>query len=221
MHRAVRQRTILLVEADPALRRMITLGLQYRGLRVIDVDSPGELSDMSKSNPDLVLLDIDGKVGNGVQSLAEVQANPTLTSLPIVMLTWDASTLISSGEELDDANETPARQSRCTTLAKPFDARSLYAMIETQLNQDTQQAAVEQHHVQPASRAISHVTYAPPTSLATPSLCPMLTAAGLMLALIGLMLQLAITAVGLLIVIAALLWWTLGAKPDSLAIARS
>jgi plastocyanin domain-containing protein len=48
----------------------------------------------------------------------------------------------------------------------------------------------------------------------------MITAAGLLLTVVGLMLQIAITAIGLLIVIAALLWWTLGTKPENLAVAR-
>ena len=41
-----------------------------------------------------------------------------------------------------------------------------------------------------------------------------------MLVFIGLMLQIAITAIGLLIVIAALLWWTLGSKQEHIAVAR-
>jgi DNA-binding response OmpR family regulator len=199
---------------------MIALGLRYRGLDVIEASSPDDLLDLKRC-PDLILLDIDGEVGNRAVALAEVQANPILTFLPIVMLTWDTSNLSEPDEDHENAKETPARQSRHTTLAKPFDARSLYAVIETQLHQNYWLPAVEEQYAQSDSHVISRISYTPPASPAAPSLCPMLTAAGLMLAFIGLMLQLAITAVGLLIVIAALLWWTLGTKPESLVVARS
>ena len=48
----------------------------------------------------------------------------------------------------------------------------------------------------------------------TPSIWPLVTAAGLLLAFTGLMIQITITALGLLIVIVALLWWTLGSKSE-------
>jgi len=215
MHRATRQasHTILLVEASPTLRRMITLGLQYRGLRIIEVDAPGDLPDLSTSYPDLILLDIDGAVGNGAQSLAEIESNPLLASLPIVTLAWETPGFISSDEE-----GVRTRHSRRISLVKPFDARALYAVIESQLHR--QLSSVEEQYVRSASRAITRVAYAPSTAPPAPSLCPMLTAVGLLLAFIGLMLQLAITAIGLLIVIIALLWWTLGTKPGNVAMAR-
>lgn len=202
--------TILLVEADPALRRMIALGLRHRGLRVIETDSPGapSITGTSKSRPDLVLLDIDGSgsADSGEKALAEIQATAWLASLPIVLLSWDISLPTSADEE---PAHTGAGHSRYTSIPKPFDARALYALIETQLEQE--QCA--------GARAITHVAYAPPASPATPSLCPILAAAGLLLAFTGLLLQLAVAAAGVLIVIVALLWWTLGTQPDSLAVA--
>jgi DNA-binding response OmpR family regulator len=205
-----REHTVLLVEADPALRRMIALGLRHRGLRVIEADAPGTLSipHMSKNRPDLVLLDIDGsgRVNGGEQVLAEMQAAGWLASLPIVLLSWDISLPGSPGEELV---KTDTGHSRCTSIAKPFDARALYATIDAQLKQE-QFAQVS---------SITRVTYAPPVSPARPSLCPILAAAGLLLIFAGLLLQLAVTGVGLLILIVTLLYWTLGSKPDNLAVA--
>jgi hypothetical protein len=49
---------------------------------------------------------------------------------------------------------------------------------------------------------------------AAPSVWPIVTAIGVLVAVIGVMLQIAITVVGILIVIVALLLWTLGTKPE-------
>lgn len=208
-HARYTRHTILLVEANPSLRRMIALGLRYRGLDVIEAASPSEFCDMSKRCPDLILLDIDGEVGNGAALLAEIRAYPLLASLPTVLLAWDAS--IPARTREDNA------QVRHASLAKPFDARALHAVIEAQLLQANQLPSAGEPYAQGASYSTARIAYASP---ATPSLCPMLTAAGLMLAFIGLMLQIAITAIGLLIVIAALLWWTLGSKQEHIAVAR-
>jgi DNA-binding response OmpR family regulator len=212
MHSAARH-TILLVEANPSLRRMIALGLRYRGLDVIEAASPDEIYDTSKRRPDLILLDIDGEVGNGAALLAEIQACLLLASLPIVLLTWDASMPLRTGEEY--------RLVQYTSLAKPFDARALHAVIESRLSPENMPGQQEQSRasIQPG-RDDSSPNNLRASSPAAPSLCPMLTAAGLMLAFIGLMLQIAITAIGLLIVIAALLWWTLGTKQENIAVAR-
>jgi len=205
--------TILLVEANPTLRRMIALGLRYRGLDVIEATSPHEIYDTSKRRPDLILLDIDGEVGNGAALLSEIQAYPLLADLPTVLLTWDASISARAGEE--------NRLVQYTSLAKPFDARALHAVIEARLSPENILVRQEpgRASIQPGRNDSSPNNMRAP-SPAAPSLCPMLTAAGLMLAFIGLMLQIAITAIGLLIIIAALLWWTLGTKQENIAVAR-
>ena len=149
-----------------------------------------------------------------MEPLAIIQADTLLASLPIVLLSWDASNVgeVQMGSAAD--------HSRFTSLAKPFDARALHAIIESQLLQTDQSPAIQEHSAQSAAHTIAHVSFTPPATPSSPSLCPMLTAAGLLLAFIGLMLQLAITAIGLLIVIAALLWWTLGTRPESIAVVR-
>jgi hypothetical protein len=48
----------------------------------------------------------------------------------------------------------------------------------------------------------------------SPSIWPLVTAAGLVLSLIGLMTQIGLSALGLLVILVALLVWTLGAKPE-------
>ena len=184
--------TVLLIEADKSLRRLIALGLQYRGIHVIEANSPMNLPVLETQQPGLVVLDIDGEAGSDHSLLVVAQEHPYLSSLPIVLLAWDC--LVPAGVRQDSS------QTQVTCLTKPFDARTLHTTIEQIL-------AVNQEML-PAAHATHSV-------IAAPSIWPLITAVGLLLAFIGLMTQIAISGVGLLIVMIALLWWTLGTKSES------
>lgn len=198
--------TILLIEADISLRRMIALGLQYRGLQVIETSSPSHLPTLTNQSLDLVVLDIDGEAGNNHELLTEVQVHPILSSIPIVALAWETPTLVNvQRDNLSDFLGHQNSLDRITCLTKPFDARTLHATIE-QILLTTQEAA-SAHKQEAYLSAYS--------SMPTPSICPLITAVGLLLVFIGLLLQIIVAAVGILIVVAALLWWTLGTKTAS------
>ncbi len=191
--------TVLLIEADRSLRRLIALGLQYRGMHVIEASSPTKLPDLEAQQPGLVVLDIDGEARSDHSLLAIAQAHPYLSSLPIVLLAWDS--LVPAGVQQD------ALQAQVTCLTKPFDARTLFATIEQVLDANQAISSISKEEVLLAGGA-RH--WAPTTP--TPSIWPLLTAVGLLLLFTGLMTQITISALGLLIVIVALLWWTLGTK---------
>ena len=204
MQRATGQ-SILVVEANPSLRRMITLGLQHRGLHSIEAMSPSSFSVSSATAPELIVLDIDGEMADSQALLAQVEAHPMLSALPVVILTWESNNLSAMREE-ETFGSAPAR----LFLSKPFDARTLHAAIERLLlDVEESKAARKQERYLAASRAA-----------VAPSIWPLVTAMGVLLAMIGLMLQLAVTAIGLLIVITALLCWTLGPtrKPEPMPV---
>lgn len=193
--------TILLIEADASLRRLITLGLYSRGMQVIDISSPGELPDLKKQIPGLVILDVDGAAGSDHSLLPEIQSHPILSTVPAVVLAWDC--LLSEDIQQDSA------WTKLTCLTKPFDARTLHTTIEDILTANKAFATSQRQDALPA-------TY---TSSPSPSIWPLVTASGLLLLIIGLMVQLTLAAVGLLILIVALLLWTLGTKPEPQPIA--
>jgi DNA-binding response OmpR family regulator len=198
MQRATRH-SVLLVEANPSLRRMIALGLQHRGLHTIEANAPASFPLSPSVMPDLIVLDIDGETANGQTLLAQAEAHPALSTLPIVVLTWENY----FPQEMREGAlhwSVPAR----VYLTKPFDARALHNAIE-QLLLDVEESRVarKQENYLAARRAAT-----------APSIWPLITAIGLLLAMIGLMLQIAVTAVGLLIVMTALLCWTLGPKRE-------
>ena len=199
MQRATRH-SVLLVEANPSLRRMITLGLQHRGLHSIEAHEPTSFPVASSIVPDLIVLDIDGKMADSGALLAQIEAHPTLSALPVVVLTWESYTPPTTREE-ETFSGAPAR----LFLSKPFDARALHAAIDRLLlNVEESRAARRQETYLAASRAT-----------VAPSIWPLVTAIGLLLAMIGLMLQLTVTAIGLLVVITALLCWMLEPQRES------
>lgn len=196
MQRATSQ-SILVIEANPSLRRMITLGLQHRGLHCIEACTLAGFPVSPAITPTLIVLDIDSEAANSHTLLARLEAHPTLSALPVVVLTWE-NDIPSPAREEQASGSAPAR----FFLSKPFDARALHAAIERLLF-DVQESktARRQEKYLAANRTAS-----------TPSIWPLVTAIGFLLAMIGLMLQLTVTAIGLLVVITALLCWTLEPK---------
>ena len=187
--------TVLLIEPDVSLRRLIALGLEHRGMRVIEISSLAVLADQPIADPDLLVLDIDNGYRDDSALLASVQEHPYLAALPMVVLAWDPPT-------------QPARRSSALPLleylAKPFDARLLHTTIENLLETSAAIAISPSRELMPASAA-SLIPFS--------GLSPLLTAAGLLLTVAGLMLQPLVAAAGLLVVLIGLLWWTLGKRP--------
>lgn len=188
--------SVLLIEADNSLRRLIALGLQYRGMHVIETSSPTDLPILESLQLGLVVLDIDGEAGSNRSLLSTVMQHPYLSTLPMVVLAWDC--LVPAGTHQDSP------LARVTCLSKPFDARTLQATIEQILGATGEISSASKQEILLAAHSASPA----------PSIWPLITAVGLLLAFIGLMTQFAISVLGLLIIIVALLWWSLGKKPD-------
>ncbi|WP_052891122.1 hypothetical protein [Thermogemmatispora carboxidivorans] len=173
-----RSRTVLLIEAEAPLRRLIALGLQHKGITVIAASPQHWPSLSSDWRPGLLIVDLDRGRRQDASLLQIARTQAQVAGVPIIALSWEALSLPQ-----DDAT---------SYVRKPFDARLLYALIEEQLS--AQAVATE---------AVIHEA----------SLCPLVTAAGLLLVIIGLLGQLVIAGIGLAIALAALLWWTLGRQP--------
>ncbi|MGB8345768.1 MAG: hypothetical protein WCD86_12855, partial [Ktedonobacteraceae bacterium] len=188
------QATILLVEPDAALRRLLALGLQHQGMRVIEASELDTFSARHMSQADLLLLDMDNSAASDWSFLDEAREYPAFDALPIVALAWETPVPAMVGDD-----DQVAVGERIAYVAKPFDARALYATIDSLLA-----ASFPQTAAQPQLAALSTPS---PSSM---SIWPLITAIGLLVIIVGFMLQIAISAVGLLIVLIALLWWTLG-----------
>ncbi len=190
--------TVLLIEADASLRRLIALGLQHRGMHVVEASSPPHM--LSVEMPDLLIVDVDNGIRSDWSLLTDVQASSSLASVPTVVLAWE------SLFPLKDTTTT-ITQTQITCLTKPFDVRIMHESID-QLLADS--AAKEAAIIARAEEALlaSYATHA------APSIWPIITAIGLLVAFIGMMLHIAIVAAGLLIVFFALLRWMLGTQSE-------
>jgi DNA-binding NtrC family response regulator len=189
--------TVLLIEADKSLRRLITLGLQYRGMHVIETSSPTNLPTLESQVPDVVVLDIDGEAGSNNALLPTIQSHPFFSTIPLVILAWDC--------QLANGSYQNSPQTCVTCLTKPFDARTLHTTIEQIPGTSKESSFDSRQEVLLAKRSVTP----------TLSIWPLITAAGLVLSFIGLMTQITISALGLLILFIALLWWTLGTKTET------
>ncbi len=198
--------TVLLIEANSSLRRLIALGLQHRGMRVIEASSPAHMPAFDARQVDLLVLDLDGNAGRDRAFLAsahDMLTHPSLAVVPTILLAWEYPPLLT---------QNVAVATNIKYLTKPFDARILHETIDQLLlARRADEAAYEAQ-----AEELLLATY---SRQASPSVWPIITAAGLLLVFIGMMLQIVITVVGVLIVAVALLLWTLGSRPPTEKIA--
>ncbi len=202
-----RKPTVLLIEADASLRRLIVLGLQYHGMSVVEGYSPTSLPVDELARPGLVVLDVDDRVQSNWSLLPAIQAHPFFSQMPIIVLAWDCPVPTPL-----TADEQTVGQGQVMYLSKPFDARALHASIEHLLISQTVQPAevVQTTHATQEAAQLQEYLLTLRTSSAAPSIFPLITAAGLLLAFIGLMGFYALTLLGIVIVMVSLLAWTLG-----------
>jgi two-component system, OmpR family, phosphate regulon response regulator PhoB len=85
------QRSVLLVEDDPELRRFVVTALRLDGY-VVRVATDGDEAVVlaTQARPDLVLLDLRLRRVDGWQVLAFFNADASLRTVPIVVLTASA-----------------------------------------------------------------------------------------------------------------------------------
>ena len=79
-------RTLLLVDQNPTLKRVVELSLASEDVEVIAAtDADEAVRALSRSAPDIVLADI-GSAGGGYEVAAHVSQTPSLARIPVVLL---------------------------------------------------------------------------------------------------------------------------------------
>src|SRR6185312_12996584 len=168
---------ILVIEADASLRRLIVLGLQHRGMHVVEASSPSAILALDEQQVSLLVLDMDSRMHSSGSLLEAVQSRSHLSTLPRVVLAWECQPTESTHQRT-----VAVMQTQVTCLTKPFDARVLHNTIERLLHTRAAKQAVEEARAE----EVLLVAYAAHTA---PSIWPIITAMGLLLAVIGMMLQ--------------------------------
>lgn len=115
-------RSILVVDDDPAIRKILSQSLEMEGF-VIYQASDGEeaLEAIDSTSPDLVILDVMMPKMNGFDVLKSVRSSPTTADLPVVMLTAR-----SSQEDVWEG----WREGVDYYMTKPFDIEELLRFVE-------------------------------------------------------------------------------------------
>lgn len=78
---------VLLAEDDPHIARLVAFKLEKEGFRVTIAEDGERALERARAEPfDLILLDIMMPVLDGLQVLQELQQDPRLKGIPVVML---------------------------------------------------------------------------------------------------------------------------------------
>jgi CheY-like chemotaxis protein/anti-sigma regulatory factor (Ser/Thr protein kinase) len=117
--------TILLVEDNPDGLEALSEFLQYQGYAVNKATNGLEaIEHVRQQSPDLVLMDVQMPIMDGLEATRRIRADKTLANIPIIMLT---------------ALVMPEDQERCLAaganafIGKPFRLAALLGAIETHL----------------------------------------------------------------------------------------
>jgi CheY-like chemotaxis protein len=116
------QKTIMVVDDEAALVRLVAYALQMANFKVLQTFSGAEaLATLEKSElPDLFILDIMMPGMNGFELCQKLRSDPRTKSIPIIMLT--------AMEQKNDAEKAIARGAD-DYLIKPFDPLELGQQI--------------------------------------------------------------------------------------------
>jgi len=91
MSEAGKMATVLLVEDNDMNRDMLSRRLARRGYAVvIAVDGQQGIDEARRLSPDLVLMDMSLPVKDGWTATAELKADPSTSSIPVIGLTAHA-----------------------------------------------------------------------------------------------------------------------------------
>jgi CheY-like chemotaxis protein len=116
--------TVLVVEDDPTLRRVIEMILEARGYEVAQARHGGAaLERMAVSIPTIVIADLKMPVMDGRELIDRMLLDPQLRDVPVVLLTGN----------LDAARTVPGAGA---IVVKPFDPEVLASTIERLTEKD-------------------------------------------------------------------------------------
>ncbi len=116
-------KTILVVEDEPLNIKLLKDILVYAGHTVIEAVNGQEGVNLAiEKKPDIILMDIQLPVMDGMEATRILKANPATRPIPIIALTGYAMT----------GDENRMRESGCDGyLSKPFKVTELLRMLDT------------------------------------------------------------------------------------------
>ena len=122
--------TVLVVEDEPNVRKLVIVNLISRGYTVLEATNvPQALDQLNTATPDLMILDIKLPEMTGWDLLAQLAADPNMTGkFPVLVMT--ASIIEAQVDRHRYSNVVDV-------LIKPFSATRLMTAIERALHPPT------------------------------------------------------------------------------------
>lgn len=135
------QATILVVDDQPAMIRLINSALQSGGFRVIFASSGSEALVLAQGGssvslvPDLILLDVVMPVMDGFETCRQLKLNPVTAGIPIIFLTGNN----------DENDETHGFEcGACDYIHKPINPAVVLARINTHIQLKQLQSSLKE-----------------------------------------------------------------------------
>lgn len=114
--------SVLVVDDDPSIRRMIVAALRREGYRFLEAGNGREALDLMRSDhPDVVVLDLMMPVVSGWDVLRERLNEPELSRIPVIIVSANREPELSSAID----------KGICAFLPKPFDIGALSALVKS------------------------------------------------------------------------------------------
>ena len=119
---------VAMIDDEQDLCRLVAIALEHHGYAVASAyDGEAGLALIRQRRPALVLLDIQMPRMNGYQVLTQMQHDPELARLPVIVMTS-----LDAQKEFSE-EEWARRLGVARFLAKPFDPWELITMLRTLL----------------------------------------------------------------------------------------
>lgn len=120
------KKTILVLDDDPAVRRMLKVMLERDGISVVPVeDSRSALAQCSVQLPDLMVVDLMLPIEDGETFVREFRRRWRGVTVPVILLSAS-----------DARNEIARRLDVAACLPKPFQIEDLKELVASQLQSD-------------------------------------------------------------------------------------
>ncbi len=142
------KRSILLIDDDPLIRRIVTRTLDAKGYQVAEASSGTEGLDLALKNPpDLILLDVMMPGMDGFQVCAALRQNSLTANTPVLMLTALDQT---------DSKVRGLQTGADDYITKPFNLDELQTRIEAHLRRSERDLGANPLTILPGNIAIEH-----------------------------------------------------------------
>jgi CheY-like chemotaxis protein len=114
--------SVLVVDDDPSIRKMIIAALRREGYTFLEAGNGREALDLMRSElPDVVVLDLMMPMVSGWDVLRERMNERALSQIPVI--------IISANRDPELANAVD--KGICAFLPKPFDITALTALVRS------------------------------------------------------------------------------------------